>query len=188
MAASLANRSRASRVSCSCGSLNGSGLGGPQSQQLLARDPLGDELEAAVRDESDLLDLPLVAEALGEQRKLARVLQRRAARVDDAGEQELVEAFRDVREMRSVEIDPDRVDRQVREALLERFAGIAERELEREPGPTGEGAERLLELARRSGLFAAKKRLGEHDQVGVECLDQRLEDVLGNRVRRHARP
>src|SRR5207247_5607648 len=89
--------------------------------------------------------------------------------------------------MRSIEIDPDRVDRQVREALLERLASIAERELQSELGAAGERAERLLELAGRSGLFAAEERLREHDQVGVECLDQRLEDVLGNRVRRHAR-
>src|SRR4051794_10058077 len=80
----------------------------PQTQKLLTRDPLGDELEVAVGDERDPLDLPLVAEAFGEQGQLPRILQRRAARVDHACEQELFEAFRDVREMRPVEVDPDR--------------------------------------------------------------------------------
>ena len=69
------------------GGLHGSRLGRTESHELLAGDPLGDELKVAVRNERNLLDLPLVLQALGEGRDLPRILKRRAAGVDDAGQQ-----------------------------------------------------------------------------------------------------
>jgi hypothetical protein len=70
---------------------------------------------------------------LGKGSKLPRILERGAPGIDDAGEQELVEAFRDIGEVRPVEVDPDRVDRQLAEALLERLTCVAERQLQGEP-------------------------------------------------------
>src|SRR5204862_8247917 len=129
------------------GGLHGSRLGRTESHELLPGDPLGDELEVAVRNERNLLDLALVLQALGEGRDLPRILKRRAAGVDDAGQQELVEALRDVREMRPVEVDPDRVDRQLPQALLERLARVAEGQLQRELGSASKCRKGLLELA-----------------------------------------
>src|SRR6266576_1969335 len=131
MAASRATQSRVSTVA-SGGSFYGSRLRLTQPQQLLASDPPGDELEVAVRNQSDLLDLPVVAESIGELGELARILQRGTARVDHAGEQELAETLRHVGQVSPVEIDPDRIDRQLGQALLERFSRVAEGQLQGE--------------------------------------------------------
>src|SRR5262249_57440332 len=94
----------------SCRRLNGSRLRRAQLLELLARDRLRDELEVAVRNERDLLYLALGPQPLREVRQLARVLYRRAASVDHACEQELVEPLRHVAHVRQVEVDPDRFD------------------------------------------------------------------------------
>src|SRR5256714_12728207 len=160
------------------GRLHGSRLGRAESKQLLPRDPLRDELQVAVGDERDLLDLPFVVQPLGEGGELPRILERRAAGVDDARQQELVEALRDVREMRPVEVDPDRIDRQLAEALLERLTGVAESQLQGELRPARKCGEWVFELAWRSVFRRAEEGLGQHDEVGVDRIQRRLENVL----------
>src|SRR5919204_6907833 len=95
-----------------------------EPRELLTGHGLGHVLEIAVRNECDPLDL----QPLDEGGDLARFFRQRAARVDHACEEQLVEAAWYVVEMGRVEVDADRFDGQVRRAALQQRARVAELE------------------------------------------------------------
>ena len=94
-AASRASRSRGSGTGgCrSCCFLRSSRLGLSQPRDLLAGDRLGHVLQVSVGDERDSLHALLQLRSEG--RDLARILEHRVARVEDAGEQVLAEVSRE---------------------------------------------------------------------------------------------
>ena len=85
--------------------------------------------------------------------------------------------------LRRVEVDADRVHGQVGETLLEQPVRAAEGHPERELRPASELLERCGEPVQAAVLGARQERLLEHDQVGVERVDLRLEDAFGQRGR-----
>src|SRR6266511_454578 len=164
------------------GHLQGGRLCLSEPLELLPRDLLRNVLKVSVRDERHALGA--AGELLGERRDLLRILEARAARVDDAGEQELVQGFRQVGQLRRVEVDPDPLDRKVGQAAGKQRPRIAERALEHKGssgGGAAEGFERGREVVEARLVLAGEKGLAQHDEVGVERLELWPEHALGER-------
>ena len=130
--------------------------------------------------------IPRALELPDEGCDLARLLGRGAASVEHAGEEELVEALGDRVGLRRVEVDSDPVHGQVGEARVEGALGVAEREPERELRPAGKRFESAAEALEVDLLLAGEKRLLEDDELCVERVELRLQDALGDGVRRQA--
>ena len=109
----------------------------------------------------------------------------RAARVQDSGEQELVEAAGHVVEMGRVEVDADRAHGQVGQAAPEQRACVAELEPEREI--VAEPSERLREGVEIWALLAREERLRQDDELGLDALERGPEDAVRDLLRRQAR-
>ena len=82
-------------------------------------------------------------------------------------------------QLRRIEVDADPVHGQVGEPLLEQLVRAAERDPERELRPAAELLERSPELVQAAVLGPREERLLEHDELGVERVDLRLENALG---------
>ena len=93
----------------------------------------------------------------------------------------LVEALGHRARLRRVEVDADRVHGQVGEALLEQPVRAAEGHPERELRAAAELLERSGEVVQAAVLGPRQERLLEHDELGVERVDLRLQDALGQR-------
>src|SRR5205807_3653249 len=106
-----------------------------------------------------------------------RLLERRAPRVDDAREQELVEPLRQIADVSRVEVDADAFDGQLGEPVLEQLARVAERDLEGERRPARERLERLAQLVQPAGAVAGEERLAEDDELRVQDVELRLQDA-----------
>src|SRR5207248_9541546 len=103
------------------------------------------------------LDLALVLQPLREAGELICILDRRAARVGDAREQQLVDPLRQVGEVRQVEVDADSLDRQLRESVFECNAGVAERQLQCDGRAAAEALERPGELLHALGAYPSEE-------------------------------
>ena len=158
-----------------------------EPRQLLARDLLGNVLKIPVRNERDLLDAAL-AKRPDERCDLARFLEHRAPRVEDSREQHLAEALGHVARRRRIEVDADRVHGQVGEPLLEQLSALPNVSQSASFGPPPSFSSASASGVEVAALRAREKRLLEHDELGVDRVDLRLQNALGRARGGDARP
>ena len=76
---------------------------------------------------------------------------------------------------------------QVGDALRQNTLRVPEREPERELRPAVQDLESLLEGAEVGALLAREIRLLEHDEIGVDRVELRLQNAFGHRLGRDIR-
>ena len=127
--------------------------------------------------------IPRASQLPDEGRDLARLLGRGAASVEHACQEPLAEALGDRADLRRVEVHADRVDGQVAEPALECALRVAERQPERELRAAREQLERVCQPVEAGFVVARQERLLEHDELGFERVELRLQDAFGHRDR-----
>src|SRR5215207_7909743 len=154
-----------------------------QAQNLLSGDLLWYKLQVPVGYQVQL-SLQLFQQASPELRHLFGLLQQRVARVDNPCKERLRERAREGRDVRRVEVHPDRFHGELHE-LAQDVARVPERQLQRERQRALQGVQRFAQRV-NVDLAAEELTLLQHDHraaVPREPPDLRPEDVLGDRPR-----